>query len=89
MTYRCVDCVYSEIIDKGSCEMCCLKKDVKVFCMQNCCEELILKPVMFISHLIYAYHHKQNKKIDWFESDEQAKSILREYGFYGMGVQDE
>ena len=84
MTYRCIDCVYSKIIDKNSCEMSCLKYDRTVWCMENCCESLILKPYLFLSHLIYSYHKKHGKKCTWWESDDKAKTILKEYGFYGM-----
>lgn len=88
MTYRCVDCVYSEIVDKKECTMKCIKKDINVFCMKNCCEELILTPQLFISHLIYASSKKQNNYIGWNESDKKAKQILKEHGFYGMQINE-
>lgn len=89
MTYRCVDCVFSEVIDKYSCDMICLKRREEVKCMQNCCEELILIPIMFVSHLIYAQDKEKNKRVNWNDSDKKAKALLKKYGFYGMEVSDE
>ena len=89
MTYRCVDCVYSEVIDKYSCDMECIKKREEVKCMQNCCEDLILKPVLFVSHLIYSENLKKNNRKDWSFCDDKARRILIKHGFYGMRVNDE
>ena len=88
MTYRCVDCVYSEILDKKSCEMKCLKYDKNTWCMKNCCDELILKPPLFISHLIYAYRKKHERDYNWSDCDKEAEKILKEHGFYGMIIKD-
>ena len=89
MTYRCIDCVYSEVMDNHSCNMNCIKKREEVKCMQYCCEDLILKPLLFISHLIYSINLKKDNQVDWSFCDDKARKLLKEHGFYGMGVDDE
>ena len=83
MTYRCKDCVYSEIIDKDKCDMKCLKHNEIVFCMNNHCDELILKPFQFVSYLCHAYNQELVKE-GWTGADKMAKDHLDKYGFAGM-----
>ena len=87
MTYRCVDCVFSEIKDKKNCSMLCLKHKKETTCMTNCCEDLILVPLMFISHIVYAMDKDKGSQLSWIESDRKTKEILSKYGFYGMEVE--
>ena len=90
MTYRCVDCVFSEVNDKKFCDMTCLKHRKTVKCMNNHCDDLILRPFQFIAHLCYAYNYDLVKKgkMDWSKADEMAKEHLDKYGFAGMKTPD-
>lgn len=91
MTYRCVDCVFSEIRDKQTCEMACLKHKKTVRCMDNHCNDLILIPLMFLSHLCYHqnYDYVKKGKFDWSGADQMAEKLLDESGFAGMIAPDE
>lgn len=87
MTYRCVDCVFSEVLDKQTCDMKCLKHDKNVKCMDNHCNDLILKPVLLLSHI--SYHHNYERyvkkgKFNWSDADKMAMDHLEKYGFAGM-----
>ena len=87
MTYRCNDCVYSEIIDKNKCDMKCLKHGDIVQCMNNHCDDLILKPFQFVSHLCYASNYEKYVKagkFNWSDADSMASDILHVHGFAGM-----
>lgn len=89
MTYRCVDCVYSEIIDKNTCDMKCLKHDKSIKCMDNHCNDLILEPVRFLSHISYHYNYEKyvkKGKFDWKAADKMAIDHLEKFGFAGMTV---
>lgn len=89
MVYRCVHCVYAEVIDKQTCDMKCLKKNEIIKCMDNCCNELILIPLYFLSHLLYVSNKEKGTTQSWFDCDRKAKNILDKYGFYGMTVPEE
>ena len=90
MTYRCVDCVFSEVNDKKFCDMTCLKHRKTVKCMEIHCDDLILRPFQFIAHLCYVhnYHLVKKGKMDWSKADEMAKEHLDEHGFAGMKTPD-
>lgn len=91
MTYRCNDCVYSEIIDKNKCDMKCLKHGDIVQCMNNHCDDLILKPFQFVSHLCYASNYEKYVKagkFNWSDADSMASDILHVHGFAGMTLPD-
>ena len=87
MTYRCSDCVFSEVIDRKFCSMKCLKHDKTVKCMEIHCDDLILKPFQFISHLCYASNYEKyvkKGKFNWCDADSMASDILHVHGFAGM-----
>ena len=86
MTYRCVDCVFSEVNDKQFCDMTCLKHRKTVKCMNNHCDDLILRPFQFLSHLVYASNRVKGdpSKFSWSDADCMAKDILDKYAFAGM-----
>lgn len=90
MTYRCVDCVFSEVNNKKSCTMTCLKHRKTVKCMENHCEDLILRPFQFLAHLSYAHNIDLVKKgkWDWKGADQMAKDHLKKHGFAGMKTPD-
>ena len=90
MTYRCSDCVYSKIEDKKTCEMECLKHKKTVKCMDNHCDDLILRPFQLLAHLSYAHNidHVRNGDWDWISADQMAKEHLDKYGFAGMTTPD-
>lgn len=90
MTYRCRYCVYAEILDRKVCDMKCLKHDKIVKCMDNHCEDLILEPRLFLSHLFIAHNRELFKqgKISWSDADTLADSYLIKYGFAGMTKED-
>jgi hypothetical protein len=56
--------------------------------MDNHCDELILRPFQFVSHLCYAYNHEDEPEFTWNHADSMAKRILDEYGFAGMKTPD-
>lgn len=89
MTYRCSDCVFSEVIDRKFCSMKCLKHDKTVKCMEIHCDNLILKPFQFVSHLCYASNYEKyvkKGKFNWCDADSMASDILHVHGFAGMTV---
>lgn len=89
MTYRCVDCVFSEIINKNNCDMECLKHDKTVKCMDNHCKDLILEPVRLLSHIAYHYNYERyvkKGKFNWNDADKMAIDHLEQFGFAGMKV---
>ena len=90
MTYRCVDCVFSEVNNKKFCTMTCLKHRKTVKCMENHCEDLILRPFQFLAHLSYAHNIDLVKKgeWDWKGADQMAKDHLNKHGFAGMKTPD-
>ncbi len=83
MTYRCVDCVFSEVNDKQFCDMTCLKHRKTVKCMDNHCDDLILRPFQFVSHLCYVHNQPD---FTWRHADSMAKGILEMHGFAGMQI---
>ena len=88
MTYRCVDCVFSEVNDKQFCDMTCLKHRKTVKCMDNHCDDLILRPFQFVSYLCYVHNHEDEPEFTWSHADNMAKGILDEHGFAGMQTPD-
>lgn len=89
MTYRCSDCVFSERIKGKFCSMKCLKHNETVKCMNFHCDDLILKPLQFISHLAYAHNYEDHVKkgtFDWAGADQMAREHLEKHGFAGMTV---
>lgn len=91
MTYRHFDCVYFNIIDGNTAE--CLKHKttfVNIYTIggfQNHCNDFVLTPLKFISHLLYNNEKNGgNASITWVETDEKAKKILKKYGFAGMEI---
>ena len=87
MTYRCNDCVYSEILNKNNCDMRCLKHGDIVQCMNNHCDDLILRPFQFLSHISYVHNYEKyvkKGKFDWAGADQMAREHLEKYGFAGM-----
>lgn len=91
MTYRCSDCVFSEVIDGKFCSMKCLKHDKTVKCMEIHCDDLILKPFQFISYLCYASNYEKyvkKGKFNWCDADSMAADLLHVHGFAGMTLPD-
>lgn len=91
MTYRCSDCVFSEVIDRKFCSMKCLKHDKTVKCMEIHCDDLILKPFQFVSHLCYTSNYEKyvkKGKFNWCDADSMASDILHVHGFAGMTLPD-
>ena len=84
MTYRCVDCVYSERIIDTFCDMKCLKHDEVVKCMNNHCDDLILKPFQLISHLCFVTNRKHSEDYSWNDADRLAVHLLDNISFAGM-----
>ena len=74
MTYRCSDCVYSEL-SNNIVDLRCLKHDKIVKCMDTHCEELILEPYQFLSYLSYVHNYEKyvkNGEWDWEGADQMA-----------------
>ena len=86
MTYRHFDCVFFNILDGNTAE--CLKNKKtfeNISGYQRHCEDFILTPLKFISHLLYAKEISNgNMDVLWSETDKRAESILVDYGFAGM-----
>lgn len=72
MTDRCVHCVFSEIIDKNTCDMKCIKHNKTVKCMDNHCEDIILRPYDLLCYAL-RYYDLAN---DWGEASELANNFL-------------
>lgn len=84
MTYRCADCVYSEPTD-NLCEMKCIKHDGEIVkCMNNHCDDLILRPFQFISHLCFVTNRKGSEEYSWSDAEKLAIHLLENMGFAGM-----
>lgn len=69
----------------------CLKHDKIVKCMDNHCDDLILKPFQFISYLCYASNYEKyvkSGKFNWSDADSMAADLLHVHGFAAMTLPD-
>lgn len=86
MTYRHYDCVFFNSTDENTAE--CLKHKktfVNIGGFQRHCDDLVLTPLEFISHLLFSKEmEKGNTGITWMETDKKAEKILADYFFAGM-----
>ena len=92
MTYRHFDCVFCNFLDGNTAE--CLKHKKSFVNISNIggfqkhCDDFVLTPLGFISHLLYAKERNNgNTSVLWSETDEKAKEILAKYGFAGMTIE--
>lgn len=88
MTYRHYNCVFFNVIDGNTAE--CLKHKktfLNINGFKEHCDDLVLSPLEFISHLLYCKERdKGNRSITWMETDKKAEKILDEYFFAGMKI---
>ncbi|MBR0369519.1 MAG: hypothetical protein IJH63_02200 [Methanobrevibacter sp.] len=88
MTYRHYNCVFFNIIDGNTAE--CLKHKktfLNINGFKRHCDDLVLNPLEFISHLLYSKENdKGNTSITWRETDKKAEKILDKYFFAGMNL---
>ena len=85
MTYRHYDCVFFN--RNGNTAECLKHKKtfINIGGFQRHCDDLILTPLEFISHLLFSKEReKGNTGITWIETDKKAEKILADYFFAGM-----